>query len=58
MKFLEFTFDEPAANLACDEALLEMMEADLFATRRLFENLASEKLISSCSVILTGCKPT
>jgi lipoate-protein ligase A len=29
MKFLEFTFDEPAANLACDEALLEMMEADV-----------------------------
>jgi len=28
MKFLEFTFDEPAANLACDEALLEMMEAN------------------------------
>ena len=26
MKFLELTFDEPAANLACDEALLEMME--------------------------------
>ena len=28
MKFLELSFDEPAANLACDEALLEMMEAD------------------------------
>lgn len=28
MKFLELTFEEPAANLACDEALLEMMEAD------------------------------
>jgi lipoate-protein ligase A len=28
MKFLDLTFDEPAANLACDEALLEMMEAD------------------------------
>ena len=28
MKFLGLTFDEPAANLACDEALLEMMEAD------------------------------
>jgi lipoate-protein ligase A len=28
MKFLEFTFAEPAANLACDEALLEMMEAN------------------------------
>ena len=28
MKFLELTFDEPSANLACDEALLEMMEAD------------------------------
>jgi lipoate-protein ligase A len=26
MKFLDLTFDEPAANLACDEALLEMME--------------------------------
>ena len=29
MKFLELTFDEPAANLACDEALIEMMEADV-----------------------------
>jgi lipoate---protein ligase len=29
MKFLDLTFDEPAANLACDEALLEMMEADV-----------------------------
>ena len=28
MKFLELSFDEPAANLACDEALLEMVEAD------------------------------
>ena len=28
MKFLDLTFDEPAANLACDEALLEMMEAE------------------------------
>ena len=28
MKFLELTFTEPAANLACDEALLEMLEAD------------------------------
>ncbi|MGH7851987.1 MAG: lipoate--protein ligase family protein, partial [Candidatus Binatia bacterium] len=28
MKFLELTFSEPAANLACDEALLEMMEAN------------------------------
>ncbi len=28
MKFLELTFDEPSANLACDEAWLEMMEAD------------------------------
>jgi lipoate-protein ligase A len=29
MKFLELTFDQPAANLACDEALLEMMEAEV-----------------------------
>ena len=28
MKYLELTFDEPAANLACDEALLDIMEAD------------------------------
>lgn len=28
MKFLELSFDEPAANLACDEALLDWMEAD------------------------------
>jgi len=28
MKFLDLTFEEPSANLACDEALLEMMEAD------------------------------
>jgi lipoate---protein ligase len=27
MKFLELTFDDPAANLACDEALLEALEA-------------------------------
>jgi len=27
MKYLELTFDEPAANLACDEALLDIMEA-------------------------------
>jgi lipoate---protein ligase len=27
MKFLDLTFAEPAANLACDEALLETMEA-------------------------------
>jgi lipoate---protein ligase len=28
MKFLDLSFDRPAANLACDEALLEMMEKD------------------------------
>ncbi|HEX9788220.1 MAG TPA: lipoate--protein ligase family protein, partial [Candidatus Binatia bacterium] len=28
MKYLDLTFDEAPANLACDEALLEMMEAD------------------------------
>ena len=28
MKFLELSFDDPAANLACDEALLELAEAD------------------------------
>ena len=28
MKYLDLTFDEPPANLACDEALLEIMEAD------------------------------
>jgi lipoate-protein ligase A len=28
MKYLELTFAEPRANLACDEALLERMEAD------------------------------
>ena len=27
MKFLDLSFDKPAANLACDEALLELMEA-------------------------------
>ena len=27
MKFIELTFDDPAANLACDEALLEASEA-------------------------------
>jgi lipoate---protein ligase len=27
MKFIELTFDDPAANLACDEALLELLEA-------------------------------
>ena len=26
MKFLDLSFDKPAANLACDEALLELME--------------------------------
>ncbi|MGH7794913.1 MAG: lipoate--protein ligase family protein [Candidatus Binatia bacterium] len=28
MKYLNLTFNEPPANLACDEALLEQMEAD------------------------------
>ncbi len=28
MKYLEMTFAEPASNLACDEALLEMFEAE------------------------------
>ena len=28
MKFLDLNFDKPAANLACDEALLELMESD------------------------------
>jgi lipoate---protein ligase len=28
MKFLDLSFDQPALNLACDEALLEMMEND------------------------------
>lgn len=28
MKYLDLTFDEPEANLACDEALLERIEAD------------------------------
>jgi len=28
MKYLDLSFDEPAANLACDEALLEEIEAD------------------------------
>jgi lipoate-protein ligase A len=28
MKYLELTFAEPGANLACDDALLERMEAD------------------------------
>jgi lipoate-protein ligase A len=28
MKYLDLSFDEPSANLACDEALLELMEAD------------------------------
>src|SRR5262245_1504877 len=28
MKYLELTFADPAANLACDEALLELFEAD------------------------------
>jgi len=27
MKFLDLSFDKPAANLACDEALLELMES-------------------------------
>ncbi|HEY5542285.1 MAG TPA: lipoate--protein ligase family protein [Candidatus Binatia bacterium] len=30
MKYLDLTFDEPEANLACDEALLERMDADPF----------------------------
>lgn len=28
MKYLDLTFDEPAANLACDDALLEAMDSD------------------------------
>lgn len=31
MKFLELAFENPAANLACDEALLEWMETDVSA---------------------------
>ena len=28
MKYLDFTFSDPASNLACDEALLELCEGD------------------------------
>ena len=28
MKFLDLSFDQPAANLACDEALLQLMESE------------------------------
>src|SRR5258706_2906407 len=28
MKYLDLTFTDPASNLACDETLLEMVEAD------------------------------
>lgn len=60
MKFLELTFEEPPANLACDEALLETIETGassdeclrLWEARKYFVVLGhSDQMLSNVNVV-------